>query len=337
MTMRPGIVLASISLLCGCHLIFPFEVSTSTDGGRDHGPAGDAWVRDGPGTPDQLAGADASSCTLGPFSEPVRVQGDQLNTSDDEWSPHLSPDELTIYFKRYSDNVGLGAGDIWYATRSSPTGPFAKPVHLGSLINSTCDEGGPAISADGMTLFFSRSCNDTGTILKAVRPDLNLPFSPPAPVIELNPTDEIEPFLTSDGLSLYFISWRGGSDDIWRATRASTIAPFSPPTKVPKINSEHHEGCPTLTADRLTIFFVSDRLNGAGDFDVFMAQRPDIDTDFSQPTPVTEVNTTGWDEYGVHISADGRRLYLAYYADTQGNHPPGMTADIWIATRDCLP
>jgi Tol biopolymer transport system component len=337
MTMRPILVLASTSLLCGCHLIFPFEVSSSTDGGRDHAAAGDAWVRDGPGTTEHLAGTDAPSCTLGPFSAPVRVQGDQLNTWDDEWGPHLSPDELTIYFKRYSDNVGLGEGDIWYATRSSPTGTFSKPVNLGSLINSTCDEGGPAISADGKTLFLQRSCQNT-EIWSATRADPTLPFSDPAPVNEVNTApDQGEPFLTSDGLSLYFVSWREQSQDIWVATRDSTTSPFGPATKVPGINSEHHEMSPTLTADRLTIFFISDRLNGVEDFDVFIAERPDSDAHFGAPTLVKEVSTTGWDEYGVHISGDGRRLYLAYNVDMQGYHPPDMTADVWVATRGCLP
>jgi hypothetical protein len=74
-----------------------------------------------------------------------------------------------------------------------------------------------------------------------------------------------------------------------------------------------------------------------GDLDVFTAERSHPDADFSPPKLVEEVSTTGWDDYGVHISPDGRRLYLAYNVDKGGLHPPGITADIWIATRSCLP
>ena len=50
--------------------------------------------------------------------------------------------------------TGQGLLDLWVATRGSTSEPWSTPVNLGSTINSTFNEGAPALSSDGTTLYF---------------------------------------------------------------------------------------------------------------------------------------------------------------------------------------
>ena len=49
---------------------------------------------------------------------------------------------------------GLGGLDVWIATRASINAPWSQPVNLGAPVNSSANEGGPALSFDGTTLYF---------------------------------------------------------------------------------------------------------------------------------------------------------------------------------------
>ena len=49
---------------------------------------------------------------------------------------------------------GQGLLDLWVATRESTSEPWSTPVNLGSTINSTFNDGAPALSSDGTTLYF---------------------------------------------------------------------------------------------------------------------------------------------------------------------------------------
>jgi hypothetical protein len=49
---------------------------------------------------------------------------------------------------------GFGKQDLWVATRKDTEDPWSMPVNLGSVINTMDNEGGPALSRDGTTLYF---------------------------------------------------------------------------------------------------------------------------------------------------------------------------------------
>jgi len=49
---------------------------------------------------------------------------------------------------------GFGKQDLWVATRKDIEDPWSMPVNLGSVINTMDNEGGPALSRDGTTLYF---------------------------------------------------------------------------------------------------------------------------------------------------------------------------------------
>jgi hypothetical protein len=49
---------------------------------------------------------------------------------------------------------GQGLLDVWVATRGSTSEPWSTPVNLGSTVNSSFNDGAPALSFDGTTLYF---------------------------------------------------------------------------------------------------------------------------------------------------------------------------------------
>jgi hypothetical protein len=51
-------------------------------------------------------------------------------------------------------DFGLGGLDIWVATREDSSNRWSTPVNPGPPLNSTADDGSPALSRDGRTLYF---------------------------------------------------------------------------------------------------------------------------------------------------------------------------------------
>src|SRR5262249_44432663 len=119
---------------------------------------------------------------------------------------------------------GSGGSDIWLATRKSAGGRFSKAEHLGPPVDGPSYDGDPAISADGLMLFFSsdRPGGSGGQDLwVALRRSTGEPFGEP---INLGPQVntagfEGRPALSSDGSALFFMSDRAGGFggvDLWQ-------------------------------------------------------------------------------------------------------------------------
>ncbi|MBL7222904.1 MAG: DUF1080 domain-containing protein, partial [Candidatus Brocadiae bacterium] len=85
--------------------------------------------------------------------EPANL-GAPLNTKDDEQSPSLSADGLTLVFQSNRAG-GQGDFDLWMSTRAATTKPFGEPVNLGPSVNSGAGDGGGCLSADRRTLYFT--------------------------------------------------------------------------------------------------------------------------------------------------------------------------------------
>ena len=95
-----------------------------------------------------------------------------INTSDLEYAPALTPDELTLYFTRVDpllarkgDNSAFG---IWVAQRSNVNDPFGAPVKIEAI------EGfveAPTIAEDGCAIYFHQKVRDVFRIMRADRTD----------------------------------------------------------------------------------------------------------------------------------------------------------------------
>jgi Tol biopolymer transport system component len=209
-----------------------------------------------------------------PFANPQRL-GPEVNSPNSEGAPSILADGLELFFDRAPD------GHIFVSTRASTSVSFRTAMAL-SLGNAVCCDGFPAISADGLELYFcSNRVGGSGgdDIWVAVRPTLSQPFGPPR---NLGPTvnsgaGDCEPSISRDGLELFFASDRAGgsgSHDIWVTTRANRSEAFRKPTNLgPRFNTLFSDERPDISADGMTLYFMSNRPGGSGFFDLWEARR----------------------------------------------------------------
>jgi Tol biopolymer transport system component len=188
----------------------------------------------------------------------------------------------------------------------------------------------PAFSSDGLSLYFGFTGPEGASerIAQATRGDRVSPFGQGQPLPSLiNEGTEGSPYLSSNGLSLYFYSRRGGgmgNRDIYVATRPTTTSQFDTVTALSSLNGPGMDHQPEVSADQLSIYFVSDR---SGNVDIWRSTRGSVGAAFGVPLAVSELNTSS-DEGGITLSSDGLEAIIT------SNRPGGAGArDLYRATR----
>jgi len=102
------------------------------------------------------------------------------------------------------------------------------------------------------------------------------------------------------------------------AERFDAVLPLS------ELNTEYQEKSPSISADRLEIFFHSNRvLDGENPFYTYVARRAETGVPFDEPVPILEGAVTP------DIASDGLTLYFAMDVGS-GNE---SNADLFFATR----
>jgi hypothetical protein len=219
---------------------------------------------------------------------------------------------------------------------------YGAPENLGALVNTPQFDGGPSISADGLTLYLTSG--RPGALGQAeghydedlyvtTRPTIADPFGAPvhlsAPV---NSTQfDVAPEISADGLSLYFV--RGPSFpvfDIYISNRSTTGDAWESPRPLgANVNTPFHDGILSISADNRTLYWSSDRPDGRGGFDIWYATRPGPTGEFGPAMNLGELNTP-FDDFAPEIAANGKVLYFA------SSRPGGGTGfvNIWVATRN---
>jgi len=86
------------------------------------------------------------------WSDPENL-GPDINTSMDEQSPFIHADDSTLYFCS-NGWPGMGGMDL-FVSRLGKDGKWGKPVNLGYPINSSGDENGLTLTANGTYAFFA--------------------------------------------------------------------------------------------------------------------------------------------------------------------------------------
>ena len=302
----------------------PRAVDSGTDAGTDALPAADA-----------ADAAEEPPCDLtSPFGSPALVVGMDLNTSADEGTPRLAPDELTLYF--WSNRAASDGGTrphVYLATRNVASDPFGAPSFL-STVNSAADDASPTVSADGLTLLFESDRLDPPTtsedaLFIATRGSTAGAFLTPS-LLQTNgwPANEKTPYLRPDARVLYFSGGSGvlGGQDIERAELESSGS-FGAAAAVSEINSTADDYSPVVDALEQTIFWGSDRTDEPtlGGFDIFVATRASTSVAYGGIANAgASVNSTGLDLPG-WISPDGCRLY--FESDRAGSR------DLYVAGR----
>jgi hypothetical protein len=217
---------------------------------------------------------------------------------------------------------------------------WGDAVNLGPNVNSSSNDAGANISADGLTLYFSsnRSGGEGGYDLWCTtRATINDDWGP-AENLGQPPNSQYsywEPSVSSDGLTLYFSDGHspqygnrlpgglGGQGDIWMVTRASVNGAWGEPINLgPAINSQHAIH-PSISSDSLSLYFQTHRSGALGHCDIMVATRKSISDPFGDPVFLKNVNAGGAD-WTPDISADGLILFFM-----RNPGPP----EIWASTR----
>ena len=105
---------------------------------------------------------------------------------------------------------------------------------------------------------------------------------------------------------------------------------FGTPTKVPNVNTSSEELNASISADGLSLYFISNRSGGIGERDIWVATRETTDDEWGEPVNLGPTINTPAGEWGVSISYDGLSLYF----DTRQSGTSSAIDDLWVATRE---
>lgn len=250
--------------------------------------------------------------------------GAAVNSRDDEYLPSMTADGQTLVFtRRFPRKATTTANtkeeeDLYVSTLNN--GQWSRAERMPEPVNSTDNEGAQCISQDGRIMFYT-ACNrnDGGgrcdlymCVNKSGRwsKPRNLGSAVNSGAWEGQPTFSI------DGRTLYFVSNRKGGHggmDIWKTTFDG--GQWTAPENLgPEINTEFDEMSPFIHFDDHTLYFSSNRPEGMGGMDLFVAKRDDNGR-WTQPTNLGyPINTEG-DDNNLIVSADGRTAIFASQRD----------------------
>ena len=236
------------------------------------------------------------------FGTPKLV-AELLSVSSGE-NPTLTSDELELYFS---------AGDLYRAKRASPDAPFDPPEALSAL--STLEfETSPAISSDGLTLWFGsdRRVKNHVEVFVSRRSSRSAEFGAPELVPELgSPQNDIPRPLGLHGTTMPLSSARDTAADYrtYLTRFDETSGRFGAPEPVMELTfADRATTDAWLSDDGLVMLFAS----GASGVppDLYAAFRKSTTRPFSVIQALADLNTPE-DDRDPFLCADGVHFYFA--------------------------
>jgi WD40 repeat protein len=218
---------------------------------------------------------------------------------------------------------------------------WSTPMNLGPVVNSASQDQQPAISKDGLSLYFTS--NRPGGFggfdmyvsqRASIDDDWDLPVNLGSNVnTALN---EGNPAFSRDGHAMFFQSDRPGglgARDIWVSQREHTHDDFDWQTAVnlAGVNSSADDQAPTYFENDDTgvpqLYFASTRSGTLGGLDIFVSEQS-IDGSFGSPVHVSELSSLAGDSRP-SIAHDGLEIFIQSdrVGTTGGN-------DLWASTRE---
>jgi hypothetical protein len=218
-------------------------------------------------------------------------------------------------------------------------GEWSIQENLGEKVNSSALDGCPAISRDGLSLYFaSRRNNAQQDLYVAQRANIGDRWEEARPININHPTaDDFCPALSVDGHFLYFASTRPdpyacGGQDLFVARRQDKRDDFAwetPDNLGCQMNSAANDFGPNYFEDAdgtPMLYFSSNGWGGAGGNDIFMSRRGSDGT-WGAPENVWELNTGSSDQQSSIRQRDGLEIVFT------SNRPGSTGFDLWTATR----
>ncbi len=223
---------------------------------------------------------------------------------------------------------------------NSSAGPeWSAPVNLGPVVNSPLNDQNPAVTADGLNLYF-QSDRPGGVggidIWVTRRASRNSPWEPPVnlgPPIN-TPFADGAPSLSPDGHVLFIHSNRPGAlglFDIWVAHRSGSKDEEDWETPVnlgPDVNSTDDEQGPDYVASDGGGALYFNRGNQVLQLsDLYRAGVKRDGSTEGPAQPVTELNAPAFNDAAPGLRADAREILF------WSTRPGSLGADIWVSTR----
>ncbi len=216
-------------------------------------------------------------------------------------------------------------------------GPADAPVVVGpGIISTDAIEHNASVSADGRTLYFTRSSGrwgDSGNRSHIyVSHHDGMGWGAPEPLPFSGDFDDSDASLSPDGDALLFVSTRpspdgsGGGRDIWEYQLADTAEPRL--RAVAHVNSTDDEFSPVLAASG-TLYFASNRTGGIGQGDLYLA-RPTT-RGFATPESLGPVVNSPFGEWNLVVSPDESLLVFEASGRALNRSIPG---DLYLSLRD---
>jgi hypothetical protein len=218
-----------------------------------------------------------------------------------------------------------------------PSGPFDTPVPVDVVNIGGQTEDDPALSPDGLELYFETDRDGGyGKIWIARRPSVDDPWGEPelVPGIGAEFSFDGTPGLTGDGLRMFFISNRPGSfgNDVYVTRRAELHLPWGGPQRVDALSSTWDDlGPRPVPGGEGGLFLCSDRLTAmsVGQHDLWLFEQTDFETGtYSEPVIVSALSSPSYD---CMLMMAESRLEVFFDSDRQ---PSVGSQDIWSAVRE---
>ena len=191
--------------------------------------------------------------------------------------------------------------------------PF-HPQNLGPGVNSANSEYFPSITADGLTMIFTR--NEAGDENFYQSQWKDNAWQPAEPLKGVNTADnEGAQAISSDGSWIAFTACdrrgdgsQGSCDLYWSQLKAEGWSPASPFSNT--INSASWEAQPTISANGKTIIFSSNRPGGRGKIDLWQTTRQ-ANGKWTKPENLGPLLNTGGEDQTPFLHPDGQTLYFS--------------------------
>jgi len=221
---------------------------------------------------------------------------------------------------------------------------LGEPTHLGEPIETSRNEFGPDLSADGLTLYYQKGTYaGNPDIYSVTRDSLDGAWKDPQPVAFNTDRGEGSPALSPDGRELYFSDGNRpgypapvrpggmGGVDIWVSSWNPANNTWGEPANLgAPVNGPFHDYGPNLSSDGLELYFSSNRPGGFGNTDIWVARRPTLNAAWDEPVNIGPLVNGGSDDERPALSPGGRILIFG------SNRPGGMgiASTLWVSMRE---
>lgn len=226
---------------------------------------------------------------------PIENTSLEITGATNESDPTISANRLVA---AVSGTNATGDQDLYIGTRTATTDPFTAGAAV--ALNSTSNEQGPELSADGKTIYFAS--NRAGPWDIYISTESAGVWSPPTIVPALSTRDDVNLAVSPDGLVAVVVD-ATGTRKFYLHTRASTTAPWSAGTALPDLSITTDISSPSITNNASTIYF-----HAGATRDIYVARRKPNGT-FHAPVPVVELNTGGRDACPFVLQSDNYMIF----------------------------